>query len=284
MEQKIIKRTITKKTNNNNETSNNNNKKTNNNNETSNNNKNKDSPFTPKTKEELIEAIEMWSNDPNKAFDKYGTISEWNVSKITDMSNLFAHKPDFDEDLNSWDVSNVEKMNGMFIGCTYFNQPLDNWNVSKVKTMFGMFSGCTDFNQPLNNWDVSNVKDMSDLFKDCEHFNQPLDKWDVSNVIEMGSMFENAKRFNQPLCWNVSKVKNMKNMLSGAYMKEISENEFVTNDIELIEKIFYPKQNIFGDEKRYKNVKKLIESNGVSQVCLKKNISHDIKNTIFSFM
>ena len=69
---------------------------------------------------------------------KYGHISLWNTSLITDMSGLFSGKRKFDENINNWDVSNVRSMCGMFTECSY-NQPLNNWDVSNVTNMCVMF-------------------------------------------------------------------------------------------------------------------------------------------------
>jgi len=78
---------------------------------------------------------------------KYGDISEWNVSLITDMSYLFENETRFNEPLNAWDVSNVTNMNSMFYNATSFNKPLNNWNISKATSMYDMFHGATSFNQ-----------------------------------------------------------------------------------------------------------------------------------------
>ena len=77
-------------------------------------------------------------------------------------------------DISQWDVSNVTDMRGMFGNASSFNQPLNNWNVSNVRRMRDMFTGATSFNQPLNNWNVSNVNNMGFMFGWAESFNQPL--------------------------------------------------------------------------------------------------------------
>ena len=152
---------------------------------------------------------------------KYGDISNWDVSKVTNMKKLFHFTP-FNQPLNKWNVSNVTNMNGMFEGAKHFNQPLNNWNVSNVITMKGMFRDVESFNQSLNNWDVSKVTNMIGMFSgscftDAISFNQPLNKWNVSNVTNMAMMFAKATSFNQPLNnWNVSQVTNMAGMFNGA--------------------------------------------------------------------
>ena len=51
--------------------------------------------FKPINKEKLQEAIDLWCNNKDEALNKYGHISNWNTSLITDMSNLFQNKKDF---------------------------------------------------------------------------------------------------------------------------------------------------------------------------------------------
>ena len=95
--------------------------------------------FKPKTNKKLKKAVNLWCKNKDAALNKYGHISLWDTSLITDMVNLFVDKEDFNENINNWDVSNVT-------------------------TMFGLFYNAKSFNQPLNNWDVSNVKDMNAVF------------------------------------------------------------------------------------------------------------------------
>ena len=85
-------------------------------------------------------------------------------------------------EINNWDVSKVTDMSEMFIVARSFNQPLNNWNVSNVTDMESMFQEATSFNQPLSKWNVSNVTVMHSMFYDAESFNQPLNKWNVSNL------------------------------------------------------------------------------------------------------
>jgi surface protein len=144
-------------------------------------------------------------------------ISNWNVSNVTNMKDLFKDAGSFNKPLNNWNVSNVTNMSGMFQYAGSFNKPLNNWNVSNVTDMTSMFQDAVVFNKSLNNWNVSNVTDMTYMFQDASLFNQPLNNWDVSKVIYMTSMFQGASSFNQPLDhWNVSNVEIMANMFQDA--------------------------------------------------------------------
>jgi surface protein len=148
---------------------------------------------------------------------KYGEISNWDVSNVTNMGGMFGGATSFNQPLDNWNVSKVTNMEAMFWGATSFNQPLNKWNVSKVRGMGYMFAEATSFNQPLNKWNVSNVIFMAFMFEGASSFNQPLNNWNVSNVTCINSMFLRAESFNQPLNnWNVSNVTYMNNMFAGA--------------------------------------------------------------------
>ena len=154
-------------------------------------------PFTNKTLHRAFIDYLDGGDRKKRIVEKYGEISTWDTSKVTNMYELFHDARSFNQPLNNWDVSKVTNMAWMFAEATSFNQPLNNWNVSKVTNMDRMFASANSFNHPLNNWDVSNVTDMGEMFNGATSFNQPLDNWNVSNVTDMVGMFEST-RFNQP--------------------------------------------------------------------------------------
>ena len=165
---------------------------------------------------ELIEVVQFgtveWTSMKN-AFQRClnmtfaADIDIPNLSKVTNMSNMFFECKAFNSSLKGWDVSHVTNMCGMFYNCTSFNQSLEGWNVSNVTDMSQMFYGCTSFNQSLEGWNVSNVTKMSQMFSGCTSFNQPLTGWDVSKVTDMRYMFEGCTSFNQSLgAWKIRTV------------------------------------------------------------------------------
>lgn len=86
-------------------------------------------------------------------------ISTWDVSRITDMANLFANvgwaqTDPFNDDLNAWDTSRVTNMARMFAS-TNFNGKISNWNVGKVTSVYQMFKSALAFNQNLCRWNCS---------------------------------------------------------------------------------------------------------------------------------
>ena len=109
-------------------------------------------------------------------------LGDIDTSKITDMSWLFYHsyREDF-SGIENWDVSNVTDMSNMFWDCSEFNQPLNKWDVSKVRYMTKMFKACFKFNQPLDKWDVSKVESYVGMFLDADNFRQDLSRWSKVN-------------------------------------------------------------------------------------------------------
>ena len=79
----------------------------------------------------------------------HGPIGTWDVSRVTDMSRMFARAKFFDSDISRWDVSRVKDMRGMFLRATSFNGDLSKWDVSRVNDMHGMFLGASLFNRKL---------------------------------------------------------------------------------------------------------------------------------------
>jgi surface protein len=152
---------------------------------------------------------------------KYGEMRCWDVSSITDMSQLFystsGEFSNFNEAIGCWDVSSVTTMDQMFRSAINFNQVISKWNVSRVTKMNSMFRGARKFNQAIGIWNVSRVTTMSYMFHWATNFNQPIGDWDVSRVTTMSYMLRGATKFNQPIGkWNVSKVKYMGYMLQQA--------------------------------------------------------------------
>ena len=99
---------------------------------------------------------------------KYGNPGEWDVSRVTNMSNLFEGiLLDDCEFLRSWNVSNVTDMNYMFydvIGLTKLDS-ISEWNISNVKNMSCMF-GKSNMSVDISLWDISNVNDKESMFQE----------------------------------------------------------------------------------------------------------------------
>jgi len=179
-----------------------------------------------------ILSIEQWGSiqwrSMNKAFNRcinlVGNASDApDLSRVTDMSQMFESASTFNQDLSSWDVSSVTSMNFMFRYARAFNGDLSNWDVSSVTHMSFMFGGTDAFNQDLSSWDVSSVIDMVRMFQDALAFNGDLSSWVVSSVTDMSGMFYRASSFNQDLSsWDVSSVTDMNRMFYRSVSRYLS--------------------------------------------------------------
>ncbi|AUI86314.1 hypothetical protein BS333_07875 [Vibrio azureus] len=158
-----------------------------------------------------------------------GGIPLWNDDKgpssnLIDTSGMFSNARSFNQDISNWDMSRVTNMSNMFYGAESFNnagKPLWNGNVvpgmslSPEQTLMisGIFNRAHSFNQPINNWITAQVTSFADVFHDAFIFNQPLDNWSTDNVVNMNSTFNHASNFAQPLnSWNTGSVENMSSM------------------------------------------------------------------------
>ena len=141
--------------------------------------------------------------------------SRKNTSSVTNMKKMFREVDGAGNSkllISNWDVSNVEDMSQMFSGTSYqFDQDLSNWDVSSVITMSQMFDGAISFKNGevengLSNWDVSGVTDMFKMFYGNFYLDdtQDLSSWNVLNVT-------NCLEFSQsPTFWG-NKIPNFTN-------------------------------------------------------------------------
>ena len=70
----------------------------------------------PQTKDELQEILHERLKE-----DKNVNLNDIDVSKITDMSELFGRLDPYNIDISDWDVSNVKNMEKMFYCCENFD-------------------------------------------------------------------------------------------------------------------------------------------------------------------
>jgi len=151
-------------------------------------------------------ALDLWYSVPVICQGVYGHISDWDVSRITNMNNLFADAPPgFDEDLSRWNVQNVFDMSYMFANATSFGSSgktdFSQWDVSNVLFMNNMFQGATTFNtDSMKDWNTSNVLSFAYQFANATSFNGDISNWDVfSNSYDLSHMFHNAISFNSDI-------------------------------------------------------------------------------------
>jgi surface protein len=173
------------------------------------------------TDKDIHGAVKQWHEDPAAAERRRGHISDWDVSRVTDMSRLFrvgsAINPHFNEDLSKWQTGSVRDMRGMFSGASSFDSDLSQWQTGNVTDMNEMFYEASSFTSDLSKWQTDKVTDMSEMFSDASSFTSDLSKWQTGNVKDMSAMFSGAFSFNNDLSqWQTGNVKDMSEMFDGA--------------------------------------------------------------------
>jgi len=174
-------------------------------------------------KEAVNKCLQEAPNDGNcphfGAKSRLGVMKDWDVSKVTNMQELFKGKTAFNGDLSEWDTSSLTTAYQMFYSCPLFNSDISNWDVSNVENFQGMFNGNAAFNADISKWNTSKAKTMQGMFKDAINFNQDISDWDTSHVENFVSQFEGTERFDQPVGkWNTgaSKSDGMQGMFQRA--------------------------------------------------------------------
>ena len=151
--------------------------------------------FSPSNKTELQTAVDSWIIDEIASNNVRGNISGWNVSNVTDMSELFMGTDVSGRviNLSSWDMSNVKKADDMFrnipnLGSGSFRA--DGWDLSEctdVHSMFvGSFTGSSTVTPSLQNWTIGKSVDgvitgaiAYSMFEGCTQFNGNIAGWTV---------------------------------------------------------------------------------------------------------
>jgi len=161
-------------------------------------------------------------------------IGAWDVSHITDMSEMFRASQILgrgikQNDLGNWDVSNVTNMSFMF-GSS--NEPINlsdpgdigKWDVSNVTDMSYMFNGGIGgyrisgqyLSSDLSNWDVSNVTNFKWMFWHNNAFqhNTNFNNWDISSGEDFEFMFYQSSFKERLTNWNIKDGASLRNIFS----------------------------------------------------------------------
>ncbi len=163
-------------------------------------------------------------------------LSKWDTSNVKSMRKMFAYTKVKSLNISTWKVGNVENMENMFLSF-HTDINISEWNVSKVKTMKGMFAYSKLHSLDISKWNVSNVENMEEMFTSSD-IDINISEWNVSNVKTMQKMFAYSKKFNSDISnWNVSNVENMDNMfLSSRFNQDITKWNVI--NVKTMDKIF----------------------------------------------
>ena len=107
--------------------------------------------------------------DPNKKNTIYW--SNFDVSKVNDMTALFAFTEMRNANLKSWDVKKVQHMEGMFYKSNFNNDSICEWNVGSCANFLRMFT-YSDFNQNISKWKPAFIE-VPEYDSSGEHVKNP---------------------------------------------------------------------------------------------------------------
>ena len=118
-------------------------------------------------------------------------VSEFDTSRVSNMSGMFSETPIFSIDTSGFDTSNVTDMSGMFANCIYLvGIDISGFDTSNVTNMSAMFLMCFRLESiDISGFDTSNVTDMSGMFYQCPLSSIDVSNFDTGNVTNMSGMF-----------------------------------------------------------------------------------------------
>jgi surface protein len=98
--------------------------------------------------------------------DDFSATNAPNLSVMTDMSSMF-YGTQFNGDISNWDVSNITNMADMFRQANNFNQDLSEWDISNVTNTVDMFRSTvlstSNYTKILLGWSQLVVGDFAGL-------------------------------------------------------------------------------------------------------------------------
>lgn len=176
------------------------------------------------TDENMFQAVELWCDDPSKATQLYGHISQWNTAAVTNFRGLFRKKKGFNDDVSQWDTSKVTSMAAMFEDCEVFDQDLSAWNTTRVVSMSAMFANAKSFTgtmggKSLGHWNVKKVARADRMFQNAVSFQGDLSGWRTLQLHHVAEMFHNAVSYKGGIDlanWHTDEFRDMTAMFQNA--------------------------------------------------------------------
>merc|ERR1712216_985744 len=133
--------------------------------------------FKPTYKGALKDAIkECMKTSTDCSNGPHGPIQTWDVSIVTDMSNVFEGAEDFNGDVSEWDTSGVTTMSNMFKGAKKFSCDLSKWDTSEVTDMSGMFKDAKSFTGAGSRENIKRLAAPCEALSQLLKTNMPLRK------------------------------------------------------------------------------------------------------------
>ena len=172
-------------------------------------------------------------------------LSNFDTSKVTDMSGMFVFMNLTTLNLSSFNTANVTDMSAMFAGMSSLTTlNLFNFDTSKVTNMSSMFGGMSSLTTlDLSNFDTSKVTDMSTMFRYMYNLTTlNLSSFNTSQVTDMGEMFRYMSNLTSLDLSNfdTSKVTDMQGMFGDMRsLTTLNLTNFDTSNVKNMNQMFY---------------------------------------------
>lgn len=134
-----------------------------------------------------VEDFESAFENATFSADAYEILREWNVGSAVTMRNMFKGS-DFKGDISNWDVSKVRDMTGMFENVRDLSGDFSSWNTKNLMILDSTFKNTTHSGN-FGNWNTRHLISANETFASAGSVSG-LEKWDITNVRNMNAMFE----------------------------------------------------------------------------------------------
>lgn len=160
----------------------------------------------------------------NRDDQKLINVAAWGDIPWTSLTEAFYNASNMTMTASDQpDLSRVTDLSDMFNGASVFNTSINHWSVDKVEIFTGMFKSAALYDQAMEEWNVGEGVDFEDMFSEAVSFNKPLDSWNVSHGRNFRSMFSGATAFDQNLgYWKLKSAINLKHMLDGCGLSKLN--------------------------------------------------------------
>ena len=120
-------------------------------------------------------------------------LSGWDTSNVTGMSYMFYHSNAAEiKGISDFNMSKVTDISYMFNGSKVKKLDLSKWNMPNLRYMSNIFNSCAATDLNVSGWNTSGVTYMEKVFYKSAATSLDLSSWDTSNVTSMRDMFYNA--------------------------------------------------------------------------------------------
>ncbi|CAL6392117.1 unnamed protein product [Bathycoccus prasinos] len=173
----------------------------------------------------------------------FGIMSDWDVSRVTNMKNAFRDRSCFNANITKWDTSQVTSMREMFLRSYLFNSDIGSWKTEAVTDMRDMFRQAFSFDHVIGNWITSQVTDFNNMFYEATAFQNKLTCSDVNHgppMTSMREMFLRSYLFNSDIgSWKTEAVTDMREMFRQASSFNHDIGEWITSQVTGSYSMFY---------------------------------------------